>query len=135
MGEFGRTNRRSRVTYTVLILVWLLTVGAPSLLKAAEVSIQAILAEPDKFDQQTVTVRGQATEVKVEMTHRHDPYTVFVLLDASGSTLRVFAGGPSEVKANDKVEVTGVFQKVIRRMGSYYHNAVIGANIMKAPPD
>jgi hypothetical protein len=133
MEEIGRTNPRWRVPYAVFTLVSLLTVGVLSPLRAAEVSIQAILGEPDKFDQQTVTVRGRASNIHRGQNARAT-FAVFALTDASGAKLRVFVLGHLEIPSDDEIEVTGVFQKVRRGERDIFHNELDATSIKKAAP-
>jgi len=114
-------------------VVSLLTVGALSSLRAAEVSIREILAEPDKFDQQTVTVKGRAKNIYLGQKARAT-YAVFALTDASGAKVRVFTLGHPEIPSDDEIEVTGVFQKVRRREQKTFHNELQATTIKKVAP-
>jgi hypothetical protein len=107
--------------------------GVLSSLRAAEVSLHAILAAPDKFDQQTVTVKGRAKNIYLGQTAR-STYTVFGLTDASGAKLRVFTLGHPEIPSDDEIEVTGVFQKVRRRAQNTFYNELEATSIKKVGP-
>ncbi len=126
----ARPWSRALLTFGV---VSLLTAGVFLSVMAAEVSIQAILAAPDKFDQQTVTVRGRAMNIYLGEVARAT-YAVFALTDASGAKLRVFTLGHPEIPSDDEIEVTGVFQKVRRREQKTFHNELQATTIKKVTP-
>ncbi len=130
VGRKSAVRHWPRAVLTVGV-VSLLTVGMFSSLRAAELSIQAILAEPDKFDQQTVTVRGRAKNIYQGQTARSS-YAVFALTDASGAKLRVFTLGHPEIPSDDEIEVTGVFQKVRRWEQKTFYNELHATTIKKA---
>ncbi len=113
------------------VCVALLTAAVCSSLRAAELSIQAILAEPDKFDQQTVTVRGRAKNIYLGHTARSS-YAVFALTNPSGAKLRVFTLGQPEIPLDDEIEVTGVFRKVRRWEQKTFYNELHATTIKKA---
>jgi hypothetical protein len=121
---------RAVLTFSVVLL---LTAGVFLSVMAAEVSIQAILAAPDKFDQQTVTVRGRAMNIYLGETAR-GTYATFALTDAKGAKLRVFTLGHPEIPSGDGIEVTGVLQKVRRREQKTFHNELQATTIKKVAP-
>jgi hypothetical protein len=131
----GKADRHGRLAFTAFIAVVLLTVEGALWVAAGEVSIPAILAEPDKFDQQTVTVRGRARDIYRGQADRAT-FVSFALTDASGAKLRVWTLGNPEVPSEDEIEVTGVFQKARRRGRAQktIYNVLEATTIKKATP-
>ena len=114
-------------------VVSLLTAGPFLSVRAAEVSIGAILAQPGKFDQQTVTVRGRAKNINLGETAR-STFVVFALTDASGAKLRVFTLGHPEIPSDAEIEVTGVFRKMRRAEQKTFRNELQATTIKKVAP-
>lgn len=117
--------------------IWCLAVsitlitGWPVPVKAGEIAIKTILTQPEQFNQQEVTVRGQATDIKASVSRRGKPYTTFSITDSSGATLRVTSWGHTEIRSNDQVEATGHFQK-LKRVGRHStHNELQASTVRK----
>jgi len=114
---------------------WLVSVGFSLLLvsilaSAAEVSIEALVANPAQFDGQTVTLRGTAAAVKATTSPKGNDYTTFQVKGARGAAMRVFSWGHPAITEGAPVEVTGVFQRV-KRVGRYTFYDEIEASSVK----
>lgn len=84
-----RTAIASRVLVLMaLLLGWL--VAQPSTVVALDTLPGEILAHPDQFDQQTVTVRGSVTNLRQTTSQRGHPYYTFDLDDGRRS-IRIFS--------------------------------------------
>ncbi len=104
-----------RVTLALLLVVWL--IGVPAAADALDTSVSAILADPDRFDGQEVTIGGTITHLRQTVSRRGNPYYTFDLSDGT-RTIRVFSFGRSPCKDGSAATVTGTFGKV-HRVGRY----------------
>jgi hypothetical protein len=87
----------------------LFTLGATN---AAEVTVHSIIASPNSFDHQTVTLQGTATAVKETTSQRGNDYTTFKLQDSdSGDSVSIFTWGHPLLGNGDHVRVEGVFER------------------------
>jgi hypothetical protein len=124
-----RWSREHGLSCRISATLWLLGVliglsSGLSLLWAAEVTVASLLAAPDRYDQQEVTLTGTAQAVKPTTSRRGNPYTTFQLSDPSGKAVTIFSWGHPDLKTGDRVEVTGIFQRV-KRVGQYtFYNEI-----------
>lgn len=115
-----------RVTLAVLLGVWL--IGGPVAADALGPSASTILADPDRFDGQPVTVTGAITNLRQTVSRRGNPYYTFDLSDGA-RTIRVFSFGRSPCKDGRAATVTGTFEKV-HRVGRYvFSNEVTATEV------
>jgi DNA polymerase III alpha subunit len=112
-----------RTLFTILFLLsFLLQV---QLSPAAEkVSVQEILSNPDKYDGQEVSVQGKASKIEPRTSKKGNEYMTFTLRDESGKGMNIFTFGHPTISDEQKVTVTGIYQKV-KRVGKYtFYNEV-----------
>ncbi len=113
--------RLTTAALTVLTLVAAAT-AAPGVS-----SVGAILADPDRFDGQPVTLRGTITNLRERVSRRGNAYYTFDLLEG-GRGLRVFSFGTPPCRSGTAT-VEGTFFKV-KRQGRYtFYNEVEAATI------
>jgi hypothetical protein len=67
-----------------------------------------IIAHPDQYDRQEVTVSGEVTNVQLATNRQGQPAYGFLLKDQAG-TIKVIGLGQVEVKEGDQVIVEGIF--------------------------
>lgn len=95
---------------------------------AAQVSPSEILADPDKYDGQSVTLTGTVTNLRETVSRRGNPYFTFDLSDGK-TAIRVFSFGKSPCHDKATATVEGRFDKV-KRTGRYtFYNEVEGARV------
>jgi hypothetical protein len=82
---------------------------------AASQTIKSLLSNSDQYHQQTVSVIGEAAEIKTMTGPRNLPFYTFLLKDKDESVTVVMKGKP-EFREGDQVLVHGVFFKT-RRAG------------------
>lgn len=98
----------------LLLTGGLLSAGAWQADAAAQ-TIKSLLKHSDQYHQQTVSVTGEAAEIKTVTGPRNLPFYTFLLKDQDASVTVVMQGKP-EVFEGDHVLVRGVFFK-IRKAG------------------
>ena len=76
----------------------------------ASLTLKDLLNMSDQYHQQTVSVIGEAAEIKTLNGPRNLPFYTFVLRDGDGSVTVVMQGKP-ELSNGDHVFVHGVFIK------------------------
>ena len=82
---------------------------------AATQTIKSLLKQSDQYHQQSVSVTGEAAEIKAATGPRNLPFYTFLVKDQEVSVTVVMQGKP-EVSEGDQVLVRGVFFK-IRKAG------------------
>ncbi len=99
-----------------------------ALAQSVRVSPSDILATPDRYDGQYVTLSGTITNLRETVSRRGNPYYTFDLSDGK-ATVRVFSFGTPPCRAGGAT-VEGTYQW-IKRQGRYtFHNEVTASRIM-----
>jgi len=115
-----------RTTAALLLAIALVAVVLSA--AALDTSPSTILADPDRFDGQPVTITGAITNLRQTVSRRGNPYYTFDLSDGA-RTIRVFSFGRSPCKDGTAATVTGTFEKV-RRVGRYvFSNEVTATEV------
>jgi hypothetical protein len=105
----------------------ILVLVAVTLAQAAPASVAAILANPDRFDRQPVTISGTITNVRETVSRRGNPYYTFDLSDGT-QAIRVFSFGAAPCRSG-AATVEGTFDRV-KRVGRYtFYNEVSAAQV------
>jgi hypothetical protein len=88
----------------------------------AAVSPGELLANPDRFDGQTVTVRGTVEKFREGVSPDGAPYYKFRLSDEQYA-VHVFSAGRSQCRDGMQATVDGTFERVDRlgRRAVYHH--------------
>jgi cytochrome c-type biogenesis protein CcmE len=102
-----------RVEVLAFLLVMLCAIAAA---QAASTSPSEILANPDRFDGQTVTISGTITNLQERVSRAGNQYYTFDLSDGR-QAVRVFSFGQVPCRVGG-VAVEGSFQKV-KQQGRY----------------
>ena len=107
--KFGVRSACDRWVGILLLLgAALITSGGPA--DAAPLALKDLLRKSDQYHQQTVSVIGEATELKTLNGPRNLPFYTFVLKDGDGRVTVVMQGKP-ELSNGDHVFVHGLFIK------------------------
>ena len=96
---------------------------------AAALSVEELLATPDRFDQKDVALTGKAEDVHPRTSRRGNEYTTFKLADGTGR-INVFIWGKLSITPGDQVNVRGIFQRV-KRVGKYTFRNEVEASSVK----
>ncbi len=93
----------------LLVAFWLAVAIVPPA-SALDATPSAILANPDRFDGQPVTIRGTIANLHETVSRRGNPYYTFDLGDGTRA-IRVFSFGKAECRSGTAT-VEGTFAKV-----------------------
>lgn len=88
---------------------------APSVNAASLIEIAELVAHPEQYDHQDVTVTGKVTNVQLATNRQGQPAYGFLLQDQAG-TIKVVSLGQPEVREGDFVIVQGTFGR-LRQVG------------------
>lgn len=100
----------------ICVLVGALTLAHPDQSNASGlVDIADLLAHPEQYDHQDVTVSGKVTNIQLATNRQGQPAYGFLLQDQAG-TLKVISLGQVDVREGDQVIVEGVFSR-LRQVG------------------
>jgi DNA polymerase III alpha subunit len=123
-------------TYSSKILFVLFLLPVFLLSSPSRVKISEVIKNPDKYDNQIISVEGYIQNIKQKISQRRNKYTTFSISDGEGNYLKVFLWGwegieEQNIKERDKVEVEGKFQK-IKYVGRYrFYNEIEAIKIKK----
>lgn len=122
------TMRTTGVIATAILLWTVATAALPHASAAfPNASVSAILADPDRFDGQTVALRGTMMNLRERVSQRGNAYYTFDLSEGARA-VRVFSFGTPPCRSG-VVTVEGTFLKV-KRQGRYtFYNQVDAANV------
>jgi cytochrome c-type biogenesis protein CcmE len=87
----------------------------PSAVATTLMEIADLLAHPEQYDRQDVTVTGKVTNVQLATNRQGQPAYGFLLQDQAG-TIKVVSLGQLEVREGDYVIVQGTFSR-LRQVG------------------
>ncbi len=97
-------------------------------LQAFDATTGGILAAPDRYDRQSVTLNGAITNLSQRESQRGNAYYTFELRDGSGR-IRVFSFGQAPCTEGKHVVVDGIFETV-KRVGDYtFYNEVSATRV------
>lgn len=120
------TTRHLGVRFSIDILPCALTVlltggiftpivSPPPAVATTLMEIADLLAHPEQYDRQDVTVTGKVTNVQLATNRQGQPTYGFLLQDQAG-TIKVVSLGQLEVREGDYVIVQGTFSR-LRQVG------------------
>lgn len=110
-----------------LVVLAVLLVFATTAL-ALEVSIRDLIATPERFDGQPVTLHGTIGNIQRRVSGRGNAYFILDLAQ-EGATVRVFSFGDAACKSGGMAIVDGRFDRV-KKVGRYtFHNEVTATRV------
>lgn len=89
----------------------------------ALIEIAELLAHPEQYDHQDVTVSGKVTNVQLATNRQGQPAYGFLLQDHAG-TLKVVSLGQAEIREGDQVIVEGVFSRLRQAGRTIVYNEI-----------
>lgn len=96
---------------------------------AFEAAAGAILAAPERYDRQAVTLGGAITKLDQRVSQRGNAYYTFDLQDTTGR-IRIFSFGQAPCSEGRRTVVDGTFEKV-KRVGDYtFYNEVTASRVV-----
>ena len=115
----------TRITFALILAAAVVPPGAAN---APVTTPSEILANPDRFDGQVVTIEGTMTNLRQRVSRRGDPYYKFDLSD-SKQAIRVFSLGRSPCRSG-AVMVEGTFDKMKRGRRYTSYNVVNASRVI-----
>lgn len=115
----------------------LLTMSGTPLSAAALVEVTELLAHPDHYDHQVVTVSGRVTNFQLATNRDGQPAFGFLLQDTAG-TVKVVGLGKADVREGDYVVVEGIFSRLRQAGRAIVYNEIKATSVQsmtKMNPD
>ena len=119
-----------RLWASALLLSWVsfASVLAPPV-QAFNATAGVILAAPERYDRQVVTLGGTVTNLSQRVSQRGNAYYTFDLQDTTGR-IRVFSFGEVPCPEGRQAIVDGTFEAA-KRMGRYtFYNEVTASRVI-----
>jgi hypothetical protein len=115
-------TRRALVLAALWLVAFSIQPGA-----APDASPSAILANPDRFDGQAVTIQGTVTNLRETVSRRCNPYYTFDLSDGTRA-IRVFSFEKAACRVG-VATVEGTFEKVKQVGRLTFHNKITATQV------
>lgn len=127
-GRFFRSNRPdiALLLGTVTFAAWMMSAG--SLSASAMVEVTELLAHPDHYDHQVVTVSGRVTSFQLATNRDGHPAFGFLLQDTAG-TVKVVGLGKTDVREGDYVVVEGIFSRLRQAGRAIVYNEIKATSV------
>ena len=122
--------RRTLVSLVAWMGVALLAASALAA-RADLVAVKDLLAQPDKWNGQSVVVTGVVSRLDAKTSQKGNSYYNFVLTDGLAS-VNVFSYGVPQIKDTSRVQVEGTYLKV-KRVGKYTFQNQVDARRITLP--
>ena len=128
----GGHMMQSRIERVALLFVTLAFVGwmvpGLSLSASSMVEVTELLAHPDHYDRQAVTVSGRVTSFQLATNREGQPAFGFLLHDSAG-TVKVVGLGKAEVREGDYVVVEGIFSRLRQAGRAIVYNEIKATSV------
>jgi hypothetical protein len=116
--------------FFIIVLVLTIILCGFSISPAEETTPEKIIASRDYYDGKEVSVKGTVSNIKIRTATGGKTFTTFKLAGESGIRVNVFTWGRLKPQVGQKVEVTGIYRKIMRVDQRIYYNQ-IDASIVK----
>ncbi len=128
----AQDSLQSKCVHTMLVLgMWALVgwVLHPLPISAsAMVEVTELLAHPDHYDHQSVTVSGRVTSFQLATNRDGHPAFGFLLQDSAG-TVKVVGLGKADVREGDYVVVEGIFSRLRQAGRAIVYNEIKATSV------
>jgi hypothetical protein len=123
---------RRHIPKIFFINVLILTIGLCgfSISPAEETTAEKIITNRDSYDGKEISVKGTVSNIKLRTSTGGKNFTTFKLVSESGIRVNVFTWGRLTLQVGQKVEVTGIYRKIMRVDQRIYNNQ-IDASVIK----
>lgn len=111
---------------TLGIVAWSMPVDSLSATTLVEVT--ELLAHPDHYDHQVVTVSGRVTSFQLATNRDGHPAFGFLLQDTAG-TVKVIGLGKADVREGDYVVVEGIFSRLRQAGRAIVYNEIKATSV------
>jgi hypothetical protein len=95
---------------------------------SAIVEVTELLAHPDHYDHQVVTVNGRVTNFQLATNRDGHPAFGFLLQDSAG-TVKVIGLGKADVREGDYVLVEGIFSRLRQAGRAIVYNEIKATSV------
>ncbi|MDR4476237.1 MAG: hypothetical protein R3B11_09570 [Nitrospira sp.] len=115
----------------------LMTMSVGPLSAAVLVEVTELIAHPDHYDHQVVTVSGRVTNYQLATNRDGQPAFGFLLQDTAG-TVKVVGLGKADVREGDYVVVEGIFSRLRQAGRAIVYNEIKATSVQsmtKMNPD
>lgn len=115
----------------------LMTMSVGPLSAAVLVEVTELIAHPDHYDHQVVTVSGRVTNYQLATNRDGQPAFGFLLQDTAG-TVKVVGLGKADVLEGDYVVVEGIFSRLRQAGRAIVYNEIKATSVQsmtKMNPD
>jgi hypothetical protein len=112
----------------IAVLAFTGAVTAASLCAATLTEVTDLLAHPDQYDHQIVTVSGKVANFQLATNREGRPAYGF-LLQSSAGTVKVVGLGKAEVREGDYVIVEGVFSRLRQAGRTIVYNEIKATSV------
>jgi hypothetical protein len=116
--------------FFIIVLVLTIILCGFSISPAEETTPEKIIASRDSYDGKEVSVKGTVSNIKIRTSTGGKTFTTFKIVGESGIQVNVFTWGRLKPQVGQKVEVTGIYRKIMRVDQRIYNNQ-IDASIVK----
>jgi hypothetical protein len=128
-GEYSMTQNTPKNFFSIVLVLTIILYGF-SISPAEETSTEKVIKSIDFYDGKEVSVKGTVSNIKIRTTAGGKTFTTFKLVGESGTRVNVFTWGRLTLQVGQKVEVTGIYRKIMRVDQRIYNNQ-IDASIIK----
>jgi len=128
---------RFKVLMLGMFLLSLSTIPVASISAAALVEVTELLAHPDHYNHQVVTVSGRVSNFQLATNRDGQPAFGFLLQDTAG-TVKVVGLGKADVREGDYVLVEGIFSRLRQAGRAIVYNEIKATSVQsmaKMNPD
>lgn len=128
LGRWFRSNGRhvAFLLGAAVFAAW--TTAAASLSASAMVEVTELLAHPDHYDHQVITVSGRVTSFQLATNRDGHPAFGFLLQDTAG-TVKVVGLGKTDVREGDYVVVEGIFSRLRQAGRAIVYNEIKATSV------
>lgn len=123
------TQNTPKNFFSIVLVLTIILYGF-SISPAEETSTEKVIKSIDFYDGKEVSVKGTVSNIKIRTTAGGKTFTTFKLVGESGTRVNVFTWGRLTLQVGQKVEVTGIYRKIMRVDQRIYNNQ-IDASIIK----
>lgn len=119
-----RRSRSLLITASMLMGFFIMTTAYSAILT----EVTELLAHPDQYDHQVVTVSGKVANFQLATNREGRPAYGF-LLQSSAGTVKVVGLGKAEVREGDYVIVEGVFSRLRQAGRTIVYNEIKATSV------
>ncbi|MBA2485562.1 MAG: hypothetical protein H0V35_05595 [Nitrospira sp.] len=122
----SNVNRIALMLGVLALAGWVMPVLSFS--ASAIVQVTELLAHPDHYDHQAITVSGRVTSFQLATNRDGHPAFGFLLQDSAG-TVKVVGLGKSDVREGDYVVVEGIFSRLRQAGRAIVYNEIKATSV------